>query len=431
MKKTFFTLATGLLFFSMLPAQTQTPGSTTTPVQVQASIQQPAATTPPRRGTSQGVPEARLDYKPGSKPASWTEAIAETVMARYPDYRTAYYKDWSYVQGYMLTAFERLYRDTGEQRWLDYMRKYADNFVDRDGIYTGDRLSNLDNLMTGSLFCQLYDITKDERYKKAAEGMIGTFDNYPRSEGQFWHGDRSPNMWIDGVFMGQMFLIEYGKYIGRSDYCFSEAAHQIIVCANHLEKDKSGMFLHAWTTLPASTNWADPKTGLSPEVWSEGMGWYALIVPELLAVLPAWHPDYETVKGIYLRMAAGLKKYQDPKSGGWFLIVDKNSAPGNWIDASGTAMFVYSIRKGIDLGLLDAKTYGPVAERGYKSLFDHVVINDRGLVEVRDCGDGITIKKDYETYINVPKILNAKEAVAGVLWAAEIMEREQLKAKGR
>ncbi len=392
---------------------------------ITGSPQNTAPAPRPRRGTSQGVPEARLGYEPGSTPGSWAVAIAETVMARYPDYRTAYWKDWTYVQGYMLTAFDRLYEATGQQRWLDYMRKYADNFVDREGNYTGDRLTNLDNMMTGALFAQLYRRTKDERYRKAATQMVAAFGNYPRSEGQFWHGDRQPAMWIDGVFMGQMFLIEYGKYIGKSDYCFSEAAHQILICAKHLEKGNSGMFLHAWTTLPEGTAWADPQTGLSPEVWSEGMGWFALTVPELLAVLPAWHPDYEAVKAVYLRMAAGLKKHQDKKSGGWFLIVDKNDAPGNWIDASGTAMFTYSIRKGIDIGLLDAGEYGPVAQRGFECLSAYMRINDRGLVEVYDCGDGIVVKKDYEGYISVPKILNAKEAVAGLLWASEIMERER------
>ena len=41
--------------------------------------------------------------------------------------------------------------------------------------------------------------------------------------------------------------------------------------------------------------------------------------------------------------------------------------------------------------------------------------------------DGVVIKKNFIEYVTVPKILNAKEAVAGVLWAAVIMETEQLK----
>ena len=67
--------------------------------------------------------------------------------------------------------------------------------------------------------------------------------------------------------------------------------------------------LHAWTTEPSKVEWANSE-GLSPEVWSEGMGWYSLVVPELLAVLPESHPDYGEIKSIYLKMAKGLKEGQ-------------------------------------------------------------------------------------------------------------------------
>jgi len=54
-------------------------------------------------------------------------------------------------------------------------------------------------------------------------------------------------------------------------------------------------------------------------------------------------------------------------------------------------------------------------------------VNDRGLLDVIGACDGVVIKKNFVEYVTVPKILNAKEAVAGILWAAVIMETEQLK----
>ena len=173
--------------------------------------------------------------------------------------------------------------------------------------------------------------------------------------------------------------------------------------------------------------WADKSTGLSPEVWSEGMGWYTLVVPELLALLPKTHQNYQQVLDIYLKMCKGLKEVQDKKTGGWFMVVDKGDNPLNFIDPSGTAMFVYSIQRGVQLGLLKAKEYAPVAERGYKSLFPFIQVNERGLLDVIGACDGVVIKKNFVEYVTVPKILNAKEAVAGILWASVIMETEQLK----
>lgn len=126
------------------------------------------------------------------------------------------------------------------------------------------------------------------------------------------------------------------------------------------------------------------------------MGWYSLVVPELLAVLPKDHRHYEAIRKIYLEMARGIRKYQDCNTGGWFMVVDKGSNPLNFIDPSGTAMFTYSIRRGIDLGLLDAKNYADVALRGYKALFPFIDVNSKGLLDVIGACDGVVIKKRFQ-----------------------------------
>lgn len=383
---------------------------------------------PVKRGTWQGEPNAKLNYQPGVSPSSWAVATAESVMARYPDYRKAYWKDWSYVQGYMFFGFERLYQLTGDKRYLDYMKKYIDNFVDSEGNYTGEELKNLDNLLTGSTIVALYKHTGDERYKKAIAQFRKRFDTYPRSEGQFWHSQGTPNMWVDGIFMGQMFLLSYGKEFGDAAYSVDEAARQIITFARKCKKGNTGFYYHAWTETPKNTVWADTVTGVSPEVWSEGLGWYALVIPELLSVMPKNHPQRKEVLDIYYGLAEGLKRTQDPATGGWYLVVDKGDVPGNWIDPSGTAMFVYSIQYGMELGLLDRKTYAPVAQKGYNGLLTFAKINENGLVDVHGAADGITIRKSFEDYVSYkPRVVNAKEALAGFLWASVIMESKKIK----
>ena len=393
---------------------------------------QPAPKSRQRRGTSQGVAGARLKYVPGKAPAFWSIATAETIMERYPDYREAYWKPWSYVQGYVFHGFEMLYRSTGNPRYLDYIKRYVDYFVDERGNFLGDSLNNLDNFMTGSSIATIYGYTGDERYKIAAAQFRRALDRYPRSDGQFWHGKRSAHMWIDGVFMGQMFVIRYASTIGDRVYCFDEAALQILTFARHCSKGNSGLYLHAWSADPQLTSWADPKTGCSPEVWSEGLGWYALILVETLAVLPSNHPKRGEIEEIYRGLAEGLAVAQDQKSGGWYMIVDKGDRPGNWIDPSGTAMFVYALQRGIDLGLLSEERYAEITVRGYNSLFDFVRINHQGLVDIHGAGDGISVKKDYETYVGVPRMVNAKEAVGGFLWVTALMEERELeKLKSR
>jgi unsaturated rhamnogalacturonyl hydrolase len=397
----------------------------------QDTIVKPKPVAPkPRRGTSQGDPNARLPYTSGKAPEFWSVATAETVMARYPDYRTAYYKDFSYVHGYMFYGFEMLYKATGDKKYLNFIKNYIDKFVDENGrFHDGGSLTNLDALMTGNTIVMLYELTGDERYKKAAGEFRRAFDNYPRNPDEgFWHGNKTTGqMWVDGIFMGQMFLVRYGKSIGDRDYAFDEATRQITIFARRALKGNSGLYYHAFTANPGLVNWADPKTGLSPEVWSEGLGWYALILAETLAVLPENHPRYAEVLDIFKRLANGLKETQDKQTGRWYQVVDKGNLPDNWTDVSGSSMFTYALQRGINLKLLDKKTFTPVVKAGYAGITNAVRINEKGLVEVLPTGDGVTVKKDYATYVSVPKVLNAKEAVAGFLWATAIVEILRLK----
>jgi rhamnogalacturonyl hydrolase YesR len=383
------------------------------------------------------TPAAR-DPKPAKAddaPSSWAVATAETIMRRYPDFRTAYFKPWTYVHGYDLYGFEMLYRSTGDKKYLDYIKGYISQMVDDQGnLHYVDRktekdtpvsLTNLDNMMTGNLVVAMYEYTHEDRYRLAAGRIRKALDDYPRnSDGGFWHAKSlQGQMWIDGVFMGQMFLTRYGKSIGDADYCFDEATKQIAVFAKHCRKGDTGLFYHAWSESPKTTKWADPETGLSPEVWSEGLGWYALILVETLAVLPEDHPRRAEVLDILRGLAAGLKRTQDAKSGRWFQVVDKGDQPDNWTDTSGSAMFVYCLQRGIDLGLLSKDEYGPVVAKGYQGIVANAKVNDEGLVDVSSACDGVGVQKDYAHYVNYKRVVNAKEAVGGFLWATAIVEK--------
>ena len=371
-------------------------------------------------------------------PKSWAVATADTIMQRNAGADRGTLGGWTYWKGYSLYGFEMLWRSTGDPQYRDFMQRQVDPFIDEQGNLKSVRFGWLDNTMLGNIVVALYEQTHDERYRTAATQIRQYFDRHPRnSDGGFWHADQLPGeMWIDGVFMGQMFLIRYGQSIGDRGYCYAEAARQITTFARHARKGDTGLFYHAWAENPETAavwpkrtvKWADPKTGLSPEVWSEGLGWYALVVAETLATLPADHPQHAEIVAIFRDLAAGLKRTQDPKTGCWFQVVDKGDQPGNWTDNSGSAMFTYAIQRGIDLQLLNAKEYGPVAARSYRGIVANAKINAEGLVDVYSACDGVCVQASYADYVNYKQRVNAKEAVAGFLWATAIIERPMLEA---
>jgi unsaturated rhamnogalacturonyl hydrolase len=42
----------------------------------------------------------------------------------------------------------------------------------------------------------------------------------------------------------------------------------------------NGLLLHGWDES-RTASWADRETGLAPEVWSEGLGWFAVLIADV------------------------------------------------------------------------------------------------------------------------------------------------------
>src|SRR5262245_51512530 len=143
-------------------------------------------------------------------------ALANSILSRFPDPDTIPYRVWCYVQGYVLCGFEKLWTFTGDPSYFAYVKKFVDQHVTDDGNVSGFTGESLDDIMAGTVIVAIYEKTGEEKYRLAADKVRRAFDDYPRnSDGGFWHGRRLPHeMWIDGVFMGQMFLTRYGCVIG-------------------------------------------------------------------------------------------------------------------------------------------------------------------------------------------------------------------------
>lgn len=361
---------------------------------------------------------------PGKAPKQWSEGIARTVMIRYPSALSIPFKPWCYPQGYFLMGLDKLWKSTGKREYYDYMMSWAESVVNDDGTLKYFRGRSMDDMMAGAVVVWAYVQTGKEKFKKAAEAIRHSYDDYPRTtDGIFWHGRGTVGqIWVDGVFMGQMFLTKYGKYIGDSKYCFDEAARQLKGMHRHLNKNGTGLLLHGWDE-DKDARWANPETGFAPEVWSEGLGWYALIMVETLEIFPKTHPEYKDLVAITQELMAALKREQDSATGLWYQVVDKGNAPGNWHETSGSGMFVYAIQRAIELGIVRESDYKECVTNGYYGLLSKAKISlIDGLIDLYDANDGLGIQKDYETYVTRPRKMNGQEVISSFLWATWIVE---------
>lgn len=362
---------------------------------------------------------------PGSAPEKWSEGIARTVMTRYPSALLIPFKPWCYPQGYFLMGLEKMWRDTGDRKYYDYMMSWADNAVRPDGSLTYFRGRSMDDMMAGSVIVWAYSVTGDDKFKKAADTIRRSFDDYPRTtDSIFWHGRGTVGqIWVDGVFMGQMFLTKYGKYIGDTDYCYDEAVRQMEGMYRHLKKGDTGLLLHGWDE-DKDARWANRETGHAPEVWSEGLGWYALILVETLDVMPQSHPGYKNLAGITRELMKSLKECQDPATGLWYQVVDRGGDEGNWHETSGSGMYVYAMQRAIELGLIPAADYRDNVIKGYYGLLSKARISPAdGLIDLYDANNGLGIQKSYEAYVSRPRLMNGQEVISSFLWATSIVEK--------
>jgi len=355
--------------------------------------------------------------------------LAETLMKRYPHPDNYPYRSWCYPQGFMLTGFIRLYEDLQDPVYRDYALKFADFHVGPDGNLFRFKGGSMDDMMAGCIICWAYHETGLEKYRIASDYILSKFSDYPRAaHGGFLHAARgtSGQMWVDGVYMGGMFMLAYARYVGNSEECWGELIHQLDAVYGCCHKS-GGLLYHAWSEDP-TTPWADPKTGCSSDVWSEGLGWYAMILTELVRQLPADHSELPRLKARLTEFLDTLAQYQDSE-GLWYQVVDKPDGKDNWTDTSGSAMFTYAYAEAARILPERTRQYRETAEKGIRGVYTRAVTNERGLVDILKACDGLCVQLCYEDYVYYKQVVNAKEAVAAVLWAAETMERELLRAE--
>ena len=387
-----------------------------------------AGGTTARDGGGDVGPDAPGDAAASLAADSLAVRFANAVMTRWPDPNSINATaGFEYNHGIVLRGMEQVYRRTGDARYLAYIKKYVDSYVDASGAVNIPSTFSFDNLQPSVLLPFLYQQTGTAKYQLAANNIRARYDTIPRNADHgFWHKQSYPNqMWLDSIYMGEPFLARYGAVFGTCGaFCGDTVTQQVLLLAQHVQDTATGLLYHAWDDSPAGQKaaWADATTGRSPVIWGRALGWYAMAIVDTLDDLPSSQTGRSDMLSVLASLANGLKNTQDATTGLWYQVVDQGSKSDDWLETSGSGMFVYALKVAVARGYLDS-SYLAVAQSGWKGLQTKVTTDSSGLPTINGAVQGMGVQTSYAGYVNqTPTLSNSPHGLCAILLAASEME---------
>lgn len=365
----------------------------------------------------------------------WYIRMADSEMQRYPESWMVDFSEkikWNYTHGLEMLAMIQASEKSGDEKYYRYAEAYADTMVNDDGTIKTYQLEryNIDHINPGKILFPIYDKSENPKYLKALQLLRSQMETHPRiSNGGFWHKQIYPHqVWLDGLYMAGPFLAEYGKRFNEPAL-FDEAALQLITAWDDLIDEESGLLYHGWDES-RQQRWADPVTGRSPHFWSRSIGWYMMAMVDVLDHLPEEHPQRAAIIERLNRIATAVERYRDPATGMWYQVTNLGEREGNYLESSGSIMFIYSWVKGAQKGYLPDAFLQKGAEAYDQFLKQFIRENEDGTISVTDVCSvaGLGGEKRYrdgsfEYYISEPIRDDDPKAVGPFIMTSILLER--------
>lgn len=340
----------------------------------------------------------KLDYVPGLVAKSMIEAA---------DYYQSF--DWS-------------------KPWFLSVKEYGDAYS--NSVPTGG--GSLDDLNAVKLYIGLYNnanaIETDKSNYKNAIGRAqtglethntkysiqsGTLAGDAVVGGWFHKTAYNNQMWLDGAYMGSALLAQIVNFNGTGSNVFGSTTadwdmvfKQLNIVWNMCWNDNDKLMYHAFeanagtgTSNSHADTWAGlngktkPYTFHSAAYWGRANAWYLMALVDVLEAMKNAGQEstenYKTLKQHLADLADGIAARQDPKTGGWYQVMDdpsfkatsyngKSSTASNYIETSATAIFAAAYFKAVRLGLLSTSPYDykTIAKNAFECLVNNYTYLD-------------------------------------------------------
>lgn len=343
---------------------------------------------------------------------------AETMMKKFKPAELPPVTKFHYHQGVFLSGMLHTYKLTGDERYYDYAKGWVESTLSEDGLPFNMDTNALDDLQPGILLYPLIDKEGDSRYKPILDKIIYYIDRWPTSEeGGFYHkiGGKAENMWLDGMYMGGPVTVEYGVRYNRPDL-FDKVHRQMSLMRDRITDPKTGLMFHAYDQTRTAL-WADKETGCAPHFWGRAMGWYAVAMFEIAALLPKSYEKRNEFLKKGTELLHALIPYQDKEKGLWYQVVDHPDDPDNWHETSCTSLYLYALCLAVEAGMIERSVAEPIANLAWSGIKTKLNFGDDGYLGVSGVCIGTGVG-DLAHYYARPTSENDLHGVGAFLLAA-------------
>ncbi len=365
------------------------------------------------------TPPSFANEKTGELFTDATKIDANTILQR-GDFRIVSY-EWGVTYAGMLLAAEA----TGDAKYRDYAEKRLLFIGDSAAAFRRPTahyeewearmpLRNLINprvlddtgAMSAAMIKALRGGSKANLRPIIDNGLNHIMSKQHRlADGTLARNRPQPNsLWLDDLFMSVPAMAQMGKLTGDNKY-YDEATRQVLLFRDKMFNKEKGVFMHGWIE------------GMTPHPefrWARANGWAFMTLAELLEVLPENHTKRGEILKLYQDHARGLASYQHG-SGFWHQLLDRSDS---YLETSATAIYAYSLARGINRGWLDGRAFSPATLLAWNAVSTKV--NAQGQVEGTCVGTGMGFDPAFYYFRPVSKF--AAHGYGPVLLAgAEVM----------
>ncbi|WP_409342381.1 glycoside hydrolase family 105 protein [Paenibacillus sp. MBLB4367] len=322
-------------------------------------------------------------------------------------------KAWQWGQGVALYGLTKTYEQLGDPSMLDYVERWLDGHLRQHA--PGRSINTTAPVLAALSWMKLQDSAK---YRSLCEQFASwCMSDAPRTlEGAYEHSCTENvypgQIWADTLFMGCIFLAEWGVYTGNQEFV-REAARQFVLHYNYLGDNRSGLIYHGYYGNEGK------RMGV---LWGRGNGWFtaasAVVLPHLRGL-----PEYEEVLRNYRLHVQGAVERQH-LSGAWHTVMDD---PATYLESSVTAAFAFGLNIGIEHGWLEKAAYRTPAKKAIQVL--NANISAEG--QVQHGSGGTCVMPTAAEYNDIPYSASPfTQGLALLALCSEMSQSKGLQQKG-